>query len=404
MFRFNFHTHDRSGNYVPWDIAYNILQSCEPNAILFTNVDNDTFTLWYLQEVENVRKDVRVVNLSLLNTGWYVMQLKYKEPVVPINYPDEKIKKLGGYINLPSKKSIIIKIGPQLNRYYMKEMEGLIPFSNNNIEMKFDIKPNALNGTAIRSQDYMIFEILQSFNFEKPLYFSITVSPDNVLGLNEYLRNDGFAFKVLTVKGHRIAPEILKRNITEKFRYRNLNNPNVYYNEETIRLLQNFRKGFLDLAFYDYNNKNYKKTLETLDKMFEMMPEEVIPIRRNEILETIGKIYYQLGKPEKFEKILDKLIKRDISDSKKREYVNLYFHMKNNNKAINLLKELYDKNPENDEFFSSLIKLLEIEKDFKNAIDYLDKWLTTHPNDMNAVNKREEYLKRINPEQDSLHK
>ena len=98
MLRVNSHEGDRRGNYLAWDYSYNLLQSVEQDAILFTNGDNDTFPLWYLQDVEGIRRDVRIVNLSLLNTNWYIKQLKRQEPYgakkVPISTSDVDIERI----------------------------------------------------------------------------------------------------------------------------------------------------------------------------------------------------------------------------------------------------------------------------------------------------------------------
>ena len=99
MLQVNYFTHDRSRNWVPWDYSYNILQTCEKDAIIFTNGDNDTFPLWYLQDVEGIRRDVRVVCLSLVNTSWYIQQMKakpyYEEAKpVPISLTNAQIERI----------------------------------------------------------------------------------------------------------------------------------------------------------------------------------------------------------------------------------------------------------------------------------------------------------------------
>jgi hypothetical protein len=139
----NYKEHSRWGNYVASDYSYNILNTCEKDAIIFTNGDNDTFPLWYLQEVEGVRRDVRVINLSLLNTDWYIKQLQTQEPKIDIgNLSDRTIE---GFSVIPF-QATDIEIDPPEN-------SGLDP-------LKWNLKPT-IGGRGLRVQDLMILQLMQ---------------------------------------------------------------------------------------------------------------------------------------------------------------------------------------------------------------------------------------------------
>jgi len=111
LLRLEWHSHNRSGNFVAWDYSYNMLQSCEREAILFTNGDNDTFPLWYLQDVEGVRRDISIVNLSLVNTPWYIHQMKNKQyypeaKSVPMSLSDAQIDRIAPTMWEPRKMQL----------------------------------------------------------------------------------------------------------------------------------------------------------------------------------------------------------------------------------------------------------------------------------------------------------
>ncbi len=300
MIRANYHTHDRSGNYIAWEYSYNLLNTCDPDAILFTNGDNDTFPLWYLQEVEGIRKDVRVVNLSLLNTPWYIKQLKNIEPKVQINLTDDEIDGLGLIRHVERDFFIAAPA-----RFFDKPETGT--FEEGVSGLKWNLKPTVSRQKdpntgqlvgGLRVQDVMIFQILRMNEWKRPIYFAVTVSPNNQIGLNEYLRMDGQAYQLLPYKvGLSIDEDIMYDKIINTYRYTNLDDPDVYYPPNIQRLLQNYRKGFLQLI-YEYGisgEEHREKALHVLHKMDELVPDETIPITYIDLYLQIAQMYQQLG-------------------------------------------------------------------------------------------------------------
>jgi len=171
----NYNLSTRAGDWVPYDYAYNLLNSCEPNGIIFTNGDNDTFPLWALQEAYGIRKDVRVVNLSLVNTDWYIKQLKKLEPIVPISYTNAEIENLQ----------------PRVNPF-----EKPTPHTLKNAGLSLTL-PGRNTQYALRVQDMMVLNIVDATKWTKPVYFAMTVSDDNLMGLDPYLQAQGLVFKLM---------------------------------------------------------------------------------------------------------------------------------------------------------------------------------------------------------------
>ncbi len=314
---------NRTGHYIAWDYAYNLLQSVERDAILFTNGDNDTFPLWYLQDVEGVRQDVRVANLSLLNTHWYIRQLKNLEPhgakKVPINLSEAQIDQIRPDrweprdLELPVPEEVYDRFGitdPAVRA------EGKIRWRMSNTR-EFTGIP------VIRVQDIMVREIIMASSWERPVYFAITI-PDNgsKIGLDQYLRLEGLVQRVTPLSdpsGRNIAADILHANLFNEpdvfsreprygYKFRGLNDPTVHLEEQSKRLTINYRNSFLQLAYYYQQvERNNDKVLAVLDRMEEIIPRENVGMFAGMQYE-IANFYRRAGREERFHEITDELL------------------------------------------------------------------------------------------------
>lgn len=435
MLSVNFHSHDRTGNYVAWDYSYNMLVSSEPNGVMFTNGDNDTFPLWYLQEVEKIRTDVRVANLSLLNTSWYIQQLKDKEPKVPISFTDQQISQLEYPQPWPEKKTIEISAIPaairraEEDRYRLSlETEPAQLPEKVSFEVAPKMRVPVGGGRAmgmLRIQDWMVLNILSTNQFQKPLYFAVTTSDQNRLdGLRDYQRMDGLLFKITTIPNWPIDPEILYDNLMNKFQYRNLNNRDVYYNENIIGLLQNYRSAFFRLAGHYLGTKEMDRFKTVIQKLYEVMPPEVIPFTNAQFkqvltafahlaevypldsvnarnyslreLQTCGEVGLNYGSYELAKKgytALLEALEKDSTGSDVQDYLKSFFRNPNDfNQASPEQRSRMLQNASEQMHRQMLRMFREFEK-YDDGIAFLEKWVEAKPEDQFAKQQLEEFKK-----------
>ena len=389
----NFKEHSRWGNYVASDYAYNLLNSCDKDGILFTNGDNDTFPLWYLQEVENVRTDVKVVNLSLLNTPWYIYQMKHYKPTINIPISDEQIE--------------------TLRPRAWKTTDVRIPVPENlnpKKEIKWKMEPTLGDG-GIRVQDLMIFLIAKGANWEQPIYFAVTVSNDNRIGIDKYLAMEGLVYKLYPHKVDRVDEEEIFSNLIPEYsdssregdlgnvyRFRNLNNPDVYLNPNSTRLMQNYRTGFIQAAVEFIRNNEYEKARTLLNYMEEKIPEEIIPIEHKGLYLEIGRLYGMMGDTTKLSLRLDNFIKRD--DLSKKDILGAaqlcYMELGNYDKAEEIAKRIYVQNPTDPQIIGFLYQLYNESKQYDKALILLDEWLIKNPGDSQAKMLRNKIIQEMN--------
>ena len=350
----NWDDHDRSGRYTARDMAYNYLNSCAPNAILFTNGDNDTFPLWYIQEVEGVRTDVRVVNLMLLNTDWHIVQSRrkaYESDKLPFSLSEDK------YVEGTNN---IIYIRNDINRH--TDIKKIIDFvASDDVRTKLitqdgerlDYIPtgkftltvdsatvvnNGTVPTALASQivkeinwetnkkyftksELALLDILANNNWERPIYF---VSPgnDNTLGLDEYLQMEGYAYRLVPVRTPvrsivdigRIDADYNYKLYMETFLWGRMNQPDVYLGHFDIRTIAvlRLRTSFHRLALALIQEGKKDSALAVLDRCMEIMPSWQVPYDYY-MLDIISD-YYLLGKTEKANSMVEEYSAQTIEE------------------------------------------------------------------------------------------
>ena len=344
----NWDDHDRSNRYVARDFGGNYLASLKPNAIVFSNGDNDTFPLWYNQEVEGQRTDVRVCNLSYLQTDWYIDQMKrgaYESAPLPISWEakdyvtgknevmwvedmikepidmktafdfllsDDPATKMNGESFIPSSKLFL-----PVDANQVIKSGTLAPERAGEIVPQIDVELKR----RITKSEIMILEMLKTNNWKRPVYFAVTVGDDYYLGLNDHFELTGLAYQILPIgakgAGSGVNTKEMYDNMINKFRYGNIQDPKVYLDENTLRMCRTHRMMFSQLASALYNEGDSVKALKTLDFAAKMIPGNTV--RHDYVSTMLAETYYKLGESQKGDAIMEAVAKDCV------EYLEWYY-------------------------------------------------------------------------------
>jgi hypothetical protein len=307
--------HDRSTKMTPHDMAYNYLISCPPNAILFTYGDNDTYSLWYDQEVEGIRPDVRIVNLSLFTGDWYIRQMQKpmnQSAPLPITMPYDKYKegvrdiiyysdaKLPGYVNIKEIFDFVTSDDKSMQGQsqggdyvnYLPTKNFAIPVNADEVIKAGVIKPEqrsklttsvdfTYTSNYLTKENLAIIDILAHNNWKRPICFTTTIGNDNLIGLQPYLYKEGFTYHLIPFKADTANHDQLSKtnslvmydNMMNKFKYGNFKTAKYLDHESTGMFYPVMLTTFLDLTQSLIEEGENEKALKLLHKYDEVLPE-----------------------------------------------------------------------------------------------------------------------------------
>jgi hypothetical protein len=402
----NFDNHNRNGNYLAWDFSYNLLQSCPKDAILFCAGDNDTFPLWYLQDAEEIRRDVRIVNLSLINTDWYPLQMKNDTPYgakkVPMTLTDDQIVEIARrqFYEWGKSQKIEILVPNEVYSNFIKEeketpkeFKSLITLSKmdnlDTIPDKITIDVNSTfsyqdpRGQAhygLRAQDIFMLNIIQTNNWERPICFYVGVPQSMRIGIDNYLRMEGLVYRLtplnLNTRGEFInikdayehltkEPEGFSKDPQTGFKFRNLNKPDLYFDENGMRTAQDYRAIFTSIAWF-FNNylQDKQRAAEILSIMRKKVSEQTVTLDDQRKYPLLI-LYNNIGQKDEVQRLaLD--IEKDCLIEIERNPINLNSQ---------------------DSPYRILLGLYEITKEYNKEIEIYNKLLIFFPNDEGIKNK-----------------
>jgi MFS family permease len=346
----NWDDHNRKGRYFSVDAARNFLASCAPNAILFTGGDNDTFPLWYVQEVENFRTDVRVVVLSYFDTDWYVEQMtrdvneskalpfslepqRYQKGTNDVLYVMEKegLNAISAreYLNLINSRSELLQmktsgksvINMVPSRNLILEVDSSFLANDEIVPAKFkDLFVPQMNlqvsGNYVTKGTLMLLDLIVSNNWERPIYFNNTSLSTIGLNINEHVVMEGLTYRLLpirkpdTLREELVNTDLALKNYMENFAFRGMNDPNVYLDEEYRRFTSNHRSALNSIALALLDENRMEDAAKLLNFGLTTIPDKAVPYDLSSGQSV--PLFFEVGEDEKALEIVDKISKRSL--------------------------------------------------------------------------------------------
>jgi hypothetical protein len=344
----NWDDHNRSGRYTARDIGANYLKSCDQNAILFTYGDNDSFPVWYNQDVEGVRTDVRVANLSYIQAGWYIEMMRqkaYGSDPMPLTLPTDKYVEgqreqlpVNNRVDKPVNLKEIVQFAGSDDPKYKVDLSGRGDYVNYIPANKFIIDVDSakvLSNNTVKNYykdrivspliwdysdedafkgDLAIMDLLSTNKWERPIYFSTTVPSTQYKGLEKYFIQEGLAYRVVPIKTDKpeqgefgmIDPQVMYDNMMNKFKWGNAAAPGVYLDENNKRMFSNFRRIFGTLGNALLASHDTVKAIEVAHRGLEIVPARKMPYDFFTI--EIAEVLIRAGKTEEGEKLMNDIL------------------------------------------------------------------------------------------------
>ena len=345
----NWDDHDRSGRYTARDIGANYLLSCAPNSVLFTYGDNDSYPVWYVQDVEQVRTDVRVANLSYIQAGWYIEMMRqkaFKSDPLPLTLsPDKYIDgvrdqlPVDNRLDKPIDLAQVVQFAGQDDKKFKIDISGrgdlLNYLPSNKFVINVDSAEVVSNGTVKEyfknrivspmiweysendafKGDLAIMDLLSTNKWERPVYMSTTVPSSQYKGLEKYFVQEGIAYRIVPIKTDKsdegefgmIDPVVMYDNMMNKYKWGNAADPSVYLDENNKRMLSNFRRIFGNLGKALLVSGDTARAVEAARRGLGIVPPDKLPY--DFFVIGLAEVLIRAGEVEEGNKIIDDAIK-----------------------------------------------------------------------------------------------